>query len=170
MNKYSILFNSYDTTAFKEFLQNIRPHKSVSYGNLQQYTDLSLNEDEMKDSFYQTLLAIKESNRGDGIGWVCSQSKQYFPTSINYPNDENNKKRVSERIMKTALSEMVEVPFNSDYLITSACNVEDIEACANNVSHVNNVDTGEVENETKIIQWKKVSLIDLETAKNKLND
>lgn len=170
MDKYSILFNSYHTAAFKEFLQNIRPHKSVSYENLQQYTDLSLNEDEMKDSFYHMLLAIKQSNGNDGIGWVCSESKQYFPTSIDYSDSESSKKKVSERIIKTALNKMVDVPFNSDYLITSECNVENIEAYANNISHVNHVDTGEVENETKITQWKKVSLIDLETAKNKLND
>lgn len=170
MNKYSILFNSYDTIAFKEFLQNIRPHKSVAYENLQQYTDLSLNEDEMKDSFYQILLAIKDSNGSDGIGWVCSESKQYFPTSLHYSNSESSKKKVSERIIKTALNKMVDVPFNSDYLITSECNVDNIEAYANNVSHVNHVDTGEAESETKITQWKKVSLIDLETAKNKLND
>lgn len=170
MDTYLLLFNSYDTITFKEFLQNLRPHKGVSYQNLQQYTDLSLNEDEMKDSFYQILLTIKESNGNDGIGWICSESKQYFPTSINYPDDEKNKKRVSERIIKTALSKMVDVPFNSDYLITTSCNVEDIEACANNISHVNNLDTGELENETKITQWKKVSLIDLESAKSKLND
>lgn len=170
MDRYSILFNSYGATAFKEFLQNIRPHKKVSYENLEKYTDLSLSEDEIKDSFYQTLLTIKESNGSDGIGWVCSESKQYFPTCINSPDDERNKKRMSERIMKMALSKMVDVPFNSDYLITSACNVDNIEAYANNVSHVNHVDTGEAESETKITQWKKVSLIDLETAKNKLND
>lgn len=170
MDKYSILFNSYDTFAFQEFLQNIRPHKNISYQNLQQYTDLSLNEDEIKDSFYQILLAIKESNGKDGIGWVSSENKQYYPTSINYSNSEPNRKKVSERIMKTALSKMVEVPFNSDYLITSECNVDNIETYANNISRVSHIDTGEVENETKITQWKKVSLIDLETAKNKLND
>ncbi|APU97876.1 hypothetical protein BV902_17335 [Sphingobacterium sp. B29] len=170
MDKYSILFNSYAPIAFKEFLQNIRPHKSISYENLQQYTDLSLNEDEMKDCFYQILMNIKESNGGDGIGWVCSESKQYFPTSIDYSNSESSKKNVSERIIKTALNKMVDVPFNSDYLITSECNVDNLEAYANNVNHVNHVDTGEAESETKITQWKKVSLIDLETAKKKLND
>lgn len=170
MNNYSILFNSYNTVDFQEFLQNIRPHKCISYKNLQEYTDLSLNEDEMKDSFYQILLDIKESNGNDGIGWVCSENKQYYPTSINYSNSEPNRKRVSERILKMALSKMVNVPFNSDYLVTSECNVDNIETYANNISRINHLDTGEVENETKITQWKKVSLIDLETAKNKLND
>ncbi|MDP3562814.1 MAG: hypothetical protein Q8R83_11630 [Legionellaceae bacterium] len=170
MDAYLLLFYSYDTNDFKNFLQNIRPHTGISYENIQQYTDLSLNNDEMKDSFYQILLNIKESNESYGIGWVCSENKKYFPTCINYSNSDTNKKRVSERIVNTALSKMVEVPFNSDYLITSECNVEDIKAYANNISHVNHIDTEEVENETKITQWKKISLIDLETAKNKLND
>jgi len=169
MDKYSILFNSYNATAFKEFLQSIRPHEEVSYENIEQYAD-SIDKKEMKDSFYHTLLAIKESNGRDGIGWVCSENKQYFPTSIDYFNSESSKKKVSERIIKTALNKMVDVPFNSDYLITSECNVDNIEAYANKVSHVNHVDTGEAESETKITQWKKVSLIDLEIAKNKLND
>ncbi|SHM60017.1 ABC-three component system protein [Flavobacterium xanthum] len=170
MNKYSVLFNSYNTITFKEFLQSIRPHKKVSYENLEKYTDLSLNEDEMKDSFYQILLAIKEPNISNGIGWVCSENKLYYPTSIDYSNSEPSRKKVSERIIKTALSKMVDVPFNSDYLITSECNVDNIETYANNISRITSVDTGEAEKETKITQWKKVSLIDLETAKRKLND
>lgn len=172
MDKYSILFNLYDSVAFKDFLQSIRPHKEISFGNLQEYTDLSLNEDEMKDAFFQILLSIKETNNRDRIGWICSKNEHYFPTTINYSNSESNKKKVSERIMKTALNKMVDVPFNSDYLVTSECNVENIEAYANNISHVNNNDMNGVGNEkaNKITQWKKVSLIDLEMAKSRLND
>lgn len=169
MDKYSILFNSYDSITFKTFLQNIRPHEEVSYENVEQYAD-SLDKKEMKDSFYQILLAVKESNGNDGIGWICPDNKQYYPTSIDYSNSESSKKKISERIIKTALSKMVEVPFNSDYLITSECNVDNIETYANNISRINSIDIDEAEKETKITQWKKVSLIDLETAKRKLND
>ena len=66
---------------------------------------------------------------------------------------------------------MVEVPFNSDYLITSECNVDDLEACANNVGQLNTSDLDEEDvKRNRITQWKKVSLIDMETAKSKLND
>lgn len=172
MDYYLFLFNFHDSITFKTFLQNIRPHKEISFINLQEYTDLSINEDEMKDAFFQILLSIKEANNGEGIGWICPRNEHYFPTTINYSNSESNKKKVSERIMNTALNKMVDVPFNSDYLITSECNVENIEAYANNVSHVNNTDMNEVDDEKtkKITQWKKVSLIDLEIAKSKLND
>lgn len=171
MDNYLYLFNALHSTDFKAFLQSIRPHKEISYRDLQEYGDC-LSDDEMKDAFFQILLTIKVSNNGNGIGWTCSEKKQYYPTSITYSNSDANKKNARERILKTAFNTMVDVPFNSDYLITSECNVDDIEACANNVSHLNTGDLGidDDEKRNRITQWKKVSLIDLETAKNKLND
>lgn len=172
MDKYLHLFNSFDSIDFRAFLQNIRPHKEITYRNLREYTDLSLNEDEMKDSFFSALLAIKESNNGNGIGWVCPVLKHYHPTSLNYSNTDKGRKSASERILKTVLSKAIDVPFNSDYLITSECNVDDIEACANNISQLDSSALGinYNKNRKRITHWKKVSLIDLETAKNKLND
>ncbi|MBR9774379.1 MAG: hypothetical protein GYB55_04970 [Cytophagales bacterium] len=172
MDKYLVSFNSHRSHDFRTFLQSIRPHKEINYRNLQEYTDLSMTEDEIKDAFFTILLAIKESNKDVGIGWLSPELKHYYPTSLTYSNTDRGRKNASERILKTAFNMMVDVPFNSDYLITSECNVDDLEACANNVSHLNTgdlaVDDGEKRN--KITQWKKVSLIDLETAKNKLND
>ena len=171
MDNYLMLFNSFQSLDFRDFLQNIRPHKEISYRNLKEYADC-LNDDEMKDAFFRILLTIKKSNNGNGIGWACSEKKQYYPTSITYSNSDINRKNASERILKTAFNTMVDVPFNSDYLITSECNVDDIEACANNISQLDSDALGinDDEKRKRITQWKKVSLIDLETAKNKLND
>jgi len=170
MDNYLYLFNSLASDDFKVLLQGIRPHKVISYRNLQEYADC-LSDDEMKDAFFRILLIIKETNNGNGFGWTCAEKKHYYPTSINYSNSDANKKNASERILKTAFNTMVDVPFNSDYLITSECNVDDIEACANNIGHliIDDIDLDD-EKRTRITQWKKVSLIDLETAKNKLND
>lgn len=171
MDNYLILFNSFQSLDFRGFLQSIRPHKEISYRNLKEYADC-LNDDEMKDAFFRILMTIKKSNNGNGIGWACSVKKQYYPTSITYSNSDINKKNASERILKTAFNTMVDVPFNSDYLITSECNVDDIEACANNICQIdiNALGINDDEKRRRITQWKKVSLIDLETAKNKLND
>ena len=172
MDKYLVSFNSHHSHDFRTFLQSIRPHKEINYRNLQEYTDLSMTEDEIKDAFFTILLAIKESNKDVGIGWMSPELKHYYPTSLTYSNTDKGRKNASERILKTAFNMMVDVPFNSDYLITSECNVDDLEACANNVSHLNTGDLsiGDGEKRNRITQWKKVSLIDLETAKNKLND
>jgi len=171
MDKYLVLFNSHRSFGFRTFLQSVRPHKEINYRNLKEYTDLSIAEDEIKDAFFNILLIIKKSNKYEGIGWLCPELKHYYPTSLTYSNTDRGRKNASERILKTALSTMVDFPFNSDYLITSECNVDDIEACANNIGHLNVGDLDlDDEKQNRITQWKKVSLIDLETAKNKLND
>lgn len=171
MDSYLLLFNSFNSLDFKAFLQSIRPHKEIAYRNLQEYADC-LTDDEMKDAFFQILLIIKKSNNASEIGWICPQKKYYYPTSIIYSSSDANKKNASERIIMTALNTAVGVPFNSDYLITSECNVDDIEACANNIGQLDSSALGinDDEKRNRITQWKKVSLIDLQTAKNKLND
>lgn len=164
MDKYLYLFNSFNSGSFKSFLQSIRPHTEIAYTNLQEYTDGSLQQDEIKDAFFIILKEIKESNNRQGIGWSCKNLKQYFPTAITLSNSEENKKRVSNRILQTALSTMVDVPFNSDYLITVECNVDNVQLHANKISEV------EANESDRITNWRNIGLIDLETAKAKLND
>jgi len=164
MDKYLYLFNSFSSGSFKSFLQSIRPYKEIAYTNLQEYTDGSLQQDEIKDAFFIILKELKESNNLKGIGWSCKNLKQYFPTAITLSNSEENKIRASNRILETALSTLVEVPFNSDYLITAECNVDNLQLHANKISEV------EANESDRITNWRNISLIDLETAKAKLND
>ncbi|WPQ66087.1 ABC-three component system protein [Chitinophaga sancti] len=163
MDHYLYYFNALSSKEFKSFLQNIRPHKKIHFKNLQEYTDGSLHEDEIKDAFLVILSELKESNNNHGVGWKCDNKKNYFPTTITLSNNLQNKKRISERILNVALSNMIDVPFNSDYLVTTECNVESIQLLANKISDVSEPDSD------KIINWKKLALIDLETAKIKLN-
>ncbi|NIG54866.1 ABC-three component system protein [Chitinophaga sp. Cy-1792] len=170
MDNYLYLLNSYQGADFKSFIQSIRPHKSISYDSLEGYTDC-LSDDEIKDAFLEILMIIKESNNNRRIGWTCAGNKHYYPTSINYSNSPGYKKKASERILKTILNKDIDLPFNSDYLITSECNVDDLEACANHIGCLNADSlSGDAQRRNKITQWKKVSLIDLETAKNILNN
>ena len=164
MDKYLYLFNSFNSRGFKSFLQSIRPHKKIAYTNLREYTDGSLQQDEIKDAFLVILKEIIQSNNLDGIGWSSKDLKQYFPTAITLSNSEENKIRASSRILETALSTLVEVPFNSDYLITAECNVDNLQLHANKISEV------EANKSNRITNWRNISLIDLETAKAKLND
>lgn len=166
MNTYIHVLNNYSSNDFKVFLQSIRPHKEISYINLKGYTDSNVPEDEFKDAFLETLKSIKESSVLNGFGWTCKELKQYYPTAINYPDTGNGRSKASERILKTVMSTIVDIPFNSDYLITSACNVDGIEAHANKVV----IAPGQENENEKITRWKKVGLICIETAKEKIND
>jgi hypothetical protein len=171
MDKYLYRFNNLDSNNFKSFLQSIRPHKEVNYKSLEGYKDTSLDQDEIRDAFLVILREIKDSNSSEGIGWNCRESKQYYPTGIKDSNSEQSKRRVSERILRTALSINVDVPFNANYLITSECNVESIESQANDIGKVED-EQSEIgfRHEDKIVSWRRIGLIDLQTAKLKLND
>jgi hypothetical protein len=172
MDNYQFIVNELNSSTFKSFLQNIIPHKSINYSTLIGYKDNSLNQDEMKEAFFHVLSQIRESNSGSGLGWVCSNGKHFYPTSIKDSDSEQSKKRISEKILNTALTTNVNVPFDSDYLVTSECNVDNMAAYANNIGQVDidDMKVGEDDRNYNITQWKRVGLIDVETAKNKLND
>lgn len=172
MSKYLFHFNKLQENLFKSFLQNIIPHRTVNYSDIIGYKDTSLNQDEMKDAFFLMLSEIKESNSGGELGWICTDGNHYYPTSINSSDSDANKKKVCEKILNTALTTNVSVPFDSDFLITSECNVHDMEAYANNIGHVDTseVKVGEDDRSHNITRWKRVNLIDIKTAKNRLND
>lgn len=173
MDTYLFQFNALKQDNFKSFLQNISPHKVINYTDLIGYKDTSLNQEEMKEAFFLILSELKESNNGEDVwGWICSDGKHYFPTSINNSDSEKSKKRLCEKILNSALTSNVSVPFDSDFLITSECNVTDMEWYANNISHLTDSDIkiGREDRHNNITQWKKVSLIDVKKAKDKLND
>ena len=162
MNNYLVYFNSLDPGNFKRFLQKIRPHKKICFSSLIEYTDGSINEDEIKDVFLMILSEIREPDNKK-IGWSCKDLKSYHPTSIKESNSDAGKINISKKILNTALSTSIEVPFDSDFLITGECNVESIQLVANKISEVEELEPD------KITSWRNVSLIDLETAKRKLN-
>ncbi len=163
MDKYLVYFNSLDSNSFKTFLQKIRPHKKIVYSSLAEYTDGGINKDEIKDSFLVTLSEICASNNKIGFGWIDDAQKNYHPTSIKESNTDAGKLRISKKILDTALSTTVEVPFDSDFLITDECTVESIQLTANKISEIEELEPN------KITNWRNVSLIDLKTAKKKLN-
>lgn len=162
MAKYLYYFNSLNSENFKKFLQKIRPHKKICFSSLTEYTDGSINEDEIKEVFFIILSEIRNPDNKN-FGWFCKDLKNYHPTSIKESNSDVGKINISKKILKTALSTNIEVPFDSDFLITFECNVESIQLVANKISEVKELEPD------KIISWRNVSLIDLKTAKIKLN-
>lgn len=164
LNKYLLHFNSLDSQRFKIFLQKIRPHKRICFSSLIEYTDGSIIEDEIKDAFLNILTHLKNSNNNNGIGWIGEDLKNYYPTSITESNSEAGKARISRKILDNSLSTLIEIPFDFDYLITSECNVDSIQQSANKISEIEELQPD------KIVNWRNISLIDLDAAKQKLNE
>ena len=163
MEKYLLYFNGLNSKDFKIFLQRIRPHQKICFNNLTEYHDGSLIENDTKDAFLSILEEIVGPNREEPLGWIDGDHKNYFPTAVKASNTDKSKISISNKIMKTASSTMVEIPFDFDFLITDECNVESITLTANKINEIEQLDAD------KITNWKKIGLIDLQTAKQKLN-
>lgn len=175
LHLYLVYFNSLDTPQFEGFLQKIMPHRHVKFSTLEEYKDNSLLINEVKTAFLYILNGIRNPDGIDKIGWTDNHSKKYFPSSIIVSNSPASKQNISIDILNTALDTLIEVPFNSDYIITEGCNVTSVIEEANKSTRINQSDIDVLNNSTsseydKITKWKKISLIDLEQAKQKLNE
>ncbi|TGD59019.1 ABC-three component system protein [Flavobacterium humi] len=174
LHLYLVYFNSLDNSQFEGFLQEIMPHRHVKFSTLQEYKDNSLIINEVKTAFLSILNGVRNSDGVNKIGWTDSQTKKYFPSSIIVSNSPASKQNVSIDIINTVLDTLIEVPFNSDYIITEGCNVTSVIEEANKSTRINQSDIDVLNNSTsaeydKITKWKNISLIDLEQAKQKLN-
>lgn len=175
LHQYLVYFNSLNNPQFEGFLQKIMPHRHVKFSTLQEYKDNSLLINEVKTAFLNILNCLRSPDEIGKIGWTDNQSKKYFPSSIILSNSQASKQSISIDILNTALDTLIEVPFNSDYIITEGCNVISVIEEANKSTRINQMDIDILNNSTsseydKITKWKKISLIDLEQAKHKLNE
>ncbi|MFV8326956.1 ABC-three component system protein [Flavobacterium sp. ZS1P14] len=165
LSSYLTYFNSLNDSDFEKFLQNIMPHKIVKFSKLQEYKDNTLQIDEFKNALIFTLREIRDSDKDliNKLGWICPNNKRYFPSTINISDTAASKKRISEQIIGVALDQLIDTPYNSDYIITEGCQVESLENEAVNIFKVGD------ENYDNITKWRKLSLINLEQAKINLN-
>jgi len=177
LHLYLVYFNSLSNIQFEGFLQRIMPQRTVKFSTLQEYKDNSLLKEEIKTVFFYILQNIRNSD-DDGInriGWIDTDNKKYFPSTIIVSNTAQSKQNISAEILNTVLETLVEIPFNTDFIITEGCNVSSIEEEANKSTRINQSDIDNLNDSTspdynKITKWKNVSLIELEQAKQKLND
>ncbi|WP_448672500.1 ABC-three component system protein [Sphingobacterium multivorum] len=175
LHKYLIYLNGLNNLEFERFLQKIMPHRYVKFSNIQEYKDNSLLINEVKGAFLSILNEIKESDDLNKIGWIDDAHKKYYPSTIVISNTATSKLNISIDILKTVLETLVDVPFNADFIITEGCNVPSIAEEANKSTRINQLDLEALNGSSsheydKITSWKNMSLIDLEQAKQKLNE
>ena len=142
------------------------PHRILKFNTLTDYKDSSPFEDEIKEVFLEALKDIKNTpNFTDKklIQWLSS-SRLYSPTTINDGASSRNIKKVCQNIRKNALDNDLDVLFESDKLITTFMDVDEIAS----PTIIENIDYENSRNH--IMQWKKVSLITIENAKGEIDD
>ena len=177
LSKYLIFLNGLNESDFEEFLQKITPQRTIKFSTSQEYKHNSLQKDEIKKVFLNILHNVRNSDEEtvNKIGWIDTESKRYFPSTIIVSDSDLMRQSISLEILDTALDTLVEVPFNTDFIITEGCNVVSIEEEANNSARINQLDINILNDSTssefnKITRWKNLSLIDLRQAKLKLNE
>lgn len=166
LDGYLQQINALQDTSIVAFLQSILPHRTVKLNTIRDFKDNTMQREEFIDALLQSLYELVECEGkiGDNLTWKDPDNFIYTSTAINSPKKHARKvcKRIYENIKQTD----IEVPYESDKLITSALELDSIEDELNLQLQVE--ERSDIVN--NITKWSKISLTTLETAKQKLNE
>ncbi len=165
INTFLLIFTQFNRNDMITFIKNIMPHRVFKFNKLQDYKDSTPLENEIKEVFLEALNYIKNTpNFTDKLllQWV-SNNNLYSPTTINDGFNTKNKNKICRNIVKNALDNDLDVLFESDKLITTFIDVDEIAS----PTLIENIYDN---NKNHIMQWKKVSLITIENAKGEIDD
>lgn len=161
---YLIQINGLDDKSLVKFIQSILPHREVKLNSILDFKNNNIDSEEFRDAFLQTLHQLAESQGkiGDNFTWIGNDSLTYTATAINSSNARI--KSVCRKIYDNINEVDIEVPYESDKLITSSIEVKSIEKVLNNQTQVEE-NKNNVNNVTK---WSNVSLTTIENAKKNI--
>lgn len=158
---YLIQINGLDDKSLVKFIQSILPHREVKLNTILDFKNNSIDSEEFRDAFLQILHQLVESQGkiGDNLTWIGNDSLTYTATAINSSNARIIS--VCRKIYDNINEVDIEVPYESDKLITSSIEVESIEKVLNHQTKVEE----NINNVNNVTKWSNVSLITLENAK-----
>jgi hypothetical protein len=163
LSNYMLIIENLTKDNIVKFICNIMPHRKVSFATLRDYKDNTFNAREIKRAFLEILHKLKKSNFNSKnfFEWI-SGNKSYVPTTINDGGSQSED--ICLDIVKNGLNTDIEILFESDFFITTDINIASI------VANVPNAIRNNAEDNDRINNWKKVSLISLDNAKVEIND
>ena len=165
LNRYIAHFNCLEENEMISFLRNIVPHRQFNINSIIDYKDNTFNEDEIKNVFFQILYQLKEIEDFDTFKWISKSEKHLVPTAIN--GGKSQSQRICKEIVSNIIKTDLNIPFETNHLITADLDIESIYTVVNNINDIPE-ETKTKEVEDRITRWKKVSLISLEKAKEEL--
>lgn len=165
---YLIQINGLDDKALVKFVQSILPHREVKLNSILDFKNNNIDSEEFRDAFLQALHQLVESKGkiGDNLTWIGNDRLTYTATAINSSNARI--KSVCRKIYDNINEVDIEVPYESDKLITSSIEVESIEKVLNHQTQVEDVDEENINNVNNVTKWSNVSLTTLENAKKQI--
>lgn len=161
---YLTQINDLDDKSLVKFVQSILPHREVKLNSILDFKNNNIDSEEFRDAFLQTLHQLVESQGkiGDNLTWIGSDRLTYTATAINSSNARI--KSVCRKIYDNINEVDIEVPYESDKLITSSIEVESIEKELNHQTQVSK----NINNVNNVTKWSNISLTTLENAKKNI--
>ncbi len=168
LNAIMLKFEQLDKNDIVRFIQNIMPHRIFKFNTIKDYKDNTLFKEEVQGAFLKIIQDINNiPNMTDKmlIQWTVGNDI-YSPTTIDKGTSKTEE--ICKKIVSNALDTDLNVLFESNSLITTDIEVDAI-ASPNIIENID-IDDEEVEQRSHhIMMWREVSLVTLETAKEKIN-
>ncbi len=147
------------------FIRNIAPHKHVKINTIQDYKDNTICKDEFKYGFLEILsqLSKTEIHEKKYLHW-CKNRKNFIPTAINAGQSQAT--RICKDIYQNAQETHLDILYESFSLINQDINISSIvDACQSILRY-----DEDKQNEDRISQLGKTSLISLDKTEKEIND
>lgn len=147
------------------FIRNIMPNRIFKFDKISDYKDSTFHREEILDAFLRMLRELKTPEFDDNKFFRWNSGDTIFtPTTID--QGPSNTTAVCQRIIKNALNTDLDVLFEGGNLITTDIDVESIVGSVHAESDTPEYDLRKAD---LITRWKKVSLISLNNAKERIN-
>ncbi|MCC4230407.1 ABC-three component system protein [Zunongwangia profunda] len=165
LSNYLAQINGLDKSSLLKFIQSILPNRSVKLGTIKEFKDFNVQQDEFKYSFLQILLELIESTGiiGKNLSWKDDDDLRYTATAIHA--GQRSKHQICKNIFKNINDLDIEVPYESNMLITASIDVTSIKDQLNKQYKVEE-ELGDKKN--NIVKWFDIGLISLDNAKDKI--
>ena len=162
LSEYLQQINALSKTAILRFIQSLLPHKEIKLNSLIDFKNSNIEKDEFKEAFLQTLFELirPKGKIGQNFIWNGNDNLKYAPTAINKGIASTNK--LCKKIYRTIQDTNIEIPYESDKLITSDIDVTSLRDVLN---LQNNIPEDGVDQKNNITKWSDVGLISLANAK-----
>lgn len=161
LNQYLQQINALEETSLLKFITSLLPNRKVKLNNIIDFKDGNVNKDEFKGAFLKILFQLIKpiGEIGKNLTWIDANNLKYTATAIN--QGTSSAKDVCKSIYKNIQDTDIEIPYESDKLITSDIDVESIKEKLNIQSEVDK-DKSDKNNITK---WYDIGLVSLRIAK-----
>ncbi|WP_417873605.1 ABC-three component system protein [Xanthomarina gelatinilytica] len=163
LDKYLQQINSFDSNEMLKFLISVMPHREVDLSSIMGFKEKNISGEEFKDAFLTILFELVEAKGpiGQNLLWNDEVGSKFTATAIS--SGLSTAYAVCKRIYQNINNTDIDVPYETDALITSDIDVDNIIKKIN-IQH----EVEAAESLNNVTKWSKISLVSLPKIKNSI--